>query len=204
MQVSRSVPAAGAGRLRRTGHQPVAAFTLLEVLLSIGIIALLAGMLVGGAANMVSDQPVTPYELFWKSVQEARKSALKAEHDIRLKFDAEKKQFYLVDGLAPPVDETGVQRDEVRLKVFPISAKHAADLSVDFLGPVSKGANVILVGGVVLESKSIPYVTFYSDGTCMPFRVQFARNGGSSTLAIDPWTCAPVLTPPDPNAPPRF
>jgi len=204
MTVSRAVSADGAARRCRRGLRSIAAFTLLEVLLSIGIIALLAGMLVGGAANLVSDQPVTPYELFWKSVQEARKSALKAEHDIRLKFDPEKKQFYLVDGLAPPVDETGVLRDEVRLKVFAISAKHAADLSVDFLGPVAKGANVILVGGVVLESKSIPYVTFYSDGTCMPFRAQFARNGGSSTLAIDPWTCAPVLTPPDPNAPPPF
>jgi general secretion pathway protein H len=181
-----------------------AGFTLLEVLLSIGIIALLAGVLVGGAANMVSDQPVTPYELFWKSVQEARKSALKSEHDIRLKFDAEKKEFFLVDGLASPTEEVGVQREEIRLKAFPISAKHAADLTVDFLGPVSKGANMILVGGVVLESKTIPYVTFYSDGTCAPFRAQFVRNGGSSTLAIDPWTCAPILTPPDPNAPPPF
>lgn len=204
LPVSRAALAGGTGRLRCAEPRPVAAFTLLEVLLSIGIIALLAGVLVGGAANMVSDQPVTPYELFWKSVQEARKSALKSEHDIRLKFDAEKKQFYLVDGLAPPVDESGVQREEVRLKVFPISAKHAADLTVEFLGPVAKGANVILVGGVVLESKSIPYVTFYSDGTCMPFRAQFARSGGSSTLAIDPWTCAPVLTPPDSNAPPPF
>jgi general secretion pathway protein H len=204
LKSGRAARAGGSVPGRCAGCRPVAAFTLLEVLLSIGIIALLAGMLVGGAANMVSDQPVTPYELFWKSVQEARKAALKAEHDIRLKFDAEKKQFYLVDGLAPPAEEAGVLRDEVRLKVFAIPAKHAADLAVDFLGPISKGANLILVGGVVLESKSIPYVTFYSDGTCMPFRAQFVRNGGSSVLAIDPWTCAPVLTPPDPNAPPPF
>jgi general secretion pathway protein H len=55
---------------------------------------------------------------------------------------------------------------------------------------------------MLIESQPIPFVTFFSDGTCTAFRAQFVRNGGTSMLAIDPWTCAPVLTPTDPNARP--
>jgi hypothetical protein len=61
-----------------------------------------------------------------------------------------------------------------------------------------------LVGGVALESNPTTHVTFYSDGTCSPFRAQFTRPGAASIQSIDPWTCAPVLTPPDPYAQPAF
>jgi general secretion pathway protein H len=60
----------------------------------------------------------------------------------------------------------------------------------------------MLLGGVAVESQAMKFVTFYSDGTCSPFRAQFVRNGETSTpLVIDPWTCAPVLPAIDPNAP---
>ena len=60
---------------------------------------------------------------------------------------------------------------------------------------------MILLGGVAVETQTLPFVTFYSDGTCTPFRAQIQRNGGVTALAIDPWTCAAVLAPADPNAP---
>jgi general secretion pathway protein H len=168
-------------------------FTLLEVLLSLAIIALLAPVLIGGSASLLNDQPVSIEEVFWKSVQEGRKAALKSEHEIRLKFDAQKKHFMLVDGLAPSVlAADGVTREERPLKVFPAPPAIASDLAVDFLS-ATKGGNTILVGGVLLEAQSIPFVTFYADGTCTPFRVQLARSSGARSLSIDPWTCAPVL-----------
>ena len=178
-------------------------FTLLEILLAIAVIALLGGVLIGGAAHLMSEQPVTPTDVFWKAVREARKTALKAGHEIRLKYDKDRKQFVLIDGLAPTTLATdGFTREEQPLKQFLINPTLAGDLAVDFLGPVTKGGgNAILVGGVLIESQTIPFVTFYSDGTCTAFRAQFVRNGGTSILAIDPWTCAPVLTPNDPNAP---
>ncbi len=178
-------------------------FTLLEVLLCIALIALLGGVLIGGSSHLLSEQPTTPYAVFWKAVQEARKAALKSEHEIRLKFDLDKKFFYLVDGLVPStVAEDGFTRVEVPIKTFPIAAEITRDLTVEFLGASSKGGNTILVGGMLLESRTIPHVAFYSDGTCTAFRAQFARAGASTILSIDPWTCAPVLTPADPNAPP--
>lgn len=175
-------------------------FTIMEVLLAIALIAMLAGVLVGGAAHLLTDQPVTADEVFWKSVQEARKTALKSEKEIRLRFDGEKKQFVLIDGFAPStLAADGFTRDETVLKQFPIRPPGGTDLTIDFLA-ATKGGSVILVGGVMIESKPIGFVTFYPDGTCTAFRAQFIRNGATHVLNIDPWTCAAVLAL-DPNAP---
>jgi hypothetical protein len=195
--------------LRRTGRQTDRkrgcasgrAFTLLEILLCLALIALLGGVLIGGSSHLLSEQPVTPHGLFWKAVQEARKSALKSQREVRLKYDGDKKQFLLVDGLAPAtLAEDGRTRIESPLKVFPVPAETAGDLTIDFLAASAKGGNAILVGGVLLEARPVPFVSFYPDGTCTPFRAQFARSGGSTILAIDPWTCAPVLNATDSHA----
>jgi prepilin-type N-terminal cleavage/methylation domain-containing protein len=169
-----------------------AGFTLLEVLLSLAIIALLGAVLIGGSARLLNDQPVSADDVFWSAVQEARKTALKSGHEVRLKFNRETKRFVIVDGLAPSVlAADGFTRLDVPLKEFPI-ALATPDLEIDFLTP-TKGGNMILVRGVLLESQPAKFVTFYADGTCSPFRLQIFRSGAAHTLAIDPWTCAPVL-----------
>lgn len=170
--------------------------------MSLAIIALLGGVLVGGSAHLLSEKPISTTEVFWKAVQEARKAALKAEHEVRLRFDKEKMRFVLIDGLVPSrLAEDGFTREEVPLKEFPIASAVGSDLEVTFLAP-TKGGPTIMLGGLIVESQPIGYVTFYSDGTCSPFRAQFFRNASVSTLSIDPWTCAPVLTPADANASP--
>jgi prepilin-type N-terminal cleavage/methylation domain-containing protein len=165
------------------------AFTLLEMLLALAIIALIATVLVGASANLLNQQqPVSADDVFWKAVQAARKAALLQEHEVQLKFATDDmtkaKEFLLLDG-----DAT---------KEFPI--KDPGDLEVSFL-VAQKGGNMIMIGGTALETQTVPVVKFYADGTCSQFRIQFFRNGAAHQLAIDPWTCAPVLTPSDPNAP---
>jgi type II secretion system protein H len=163
-----------------------AGFTLLEILLVLAIMGLMASVLIGGAVSLLSDKPVSAEEVFWKAVQEARKAALKSEHDVTLKFvgtaQDKVKEFVITNG-----DATSE---------FPIASP--GDLEVSFL-VAQKGGAVIMVAGTVIETATIPAVTFYPDGTCTAFRTQFVKNGGSHTVAIDPWTCAPVLTPADAN-----
>ena len=165
-------------------------FTILELLLALAIIALLGTVLIGGSAQLLSDQPVSADDVFWKAVQEARKTALKSGNEIRLTFIDDKdkgKAFIVSDGTTP--------------KVFPLAAATASDLTVSFL-TTQKGASAVLVAGQMVETQTVSAVVFYGDGTCTAFRAQFQRGGATHLLSIDPWTCAPVLTPPDPNAPP--
>jgi prepilin-type N-terminal cleavage/methylation domain-containing protein len=176
--------------LRRSGRAE-GAFTLLEILLAMAIIALMAAVLIGGAGRLLNDRPMTVDEVFFKAVMEARKGALTHERNVYLRYvgdDRDKgKLFVVVDG--------------EEKKEFPIPPQAITpDFAVDFLS-TQKGGNLVMVGGVVLETMPITAVTFYSDGTCQPFRLQVMRNGAAGITAIDPWTCAPVLTPPDPNAP---
>jgi prepilin-type N-terminal cleavage/methylation domain-containing protein len=167
-----------------------AAFTMLELLMALAIIALLAGVLISGSSQALSSQAASVDEVFWKAVQTARKTALKSGLEVHLTFadDKEKGKEFVVDD--------GTTKQE--LLVPPASAD---TLEVSFLPP-QKGGNSILVAGVAVETQTLSPIIFYADGTCTPFRLQVSRRGGAHALAIDPWTCAPILTPPDPNAPP--
>ncbi len=176
------------GLLRAVGR----GFTILELLLALAIIALLGTVLIGGSAQLLSDKPISADEVFWKAVQEARKDALKSGNATRLTFVDDKdkgKAFIVTDGTTP--------------QPFPLPPTTAADLTVSFL-TTQKGASAILVAGQMVETQTIPVVIFYGDGTCTAFRAQFQRGGSTHLVSIDPWTCAPMLTPPDPNAPPAL
>jgi type II secretory pathway pseudopilin PulG len=155
------------------------AFTVLEVLVVIALIALLTGVLVTGSARMANGQAATPEDVFWKAVLETRKAALLSGSEVRLTFTDKDKERALV---AKATDGT-----EQR---FPF--EWAGELKMDFLS-TQKGTSSILLGGQAIETQTIPFVTFYGDGTCSPFRLQIRTSGEARVLAIDPWTCALVL-----------
>jgi prepilin-type N-terminal cleavage/methylation domain-containing protein len=174
---------------RRKTHARRGGFTIFEVLLSLAIIGLIAAILISGSGALLQDKPVAVKDVFWQAVEAARKEALQSDREVRLRFfeDREKgKGFEIIGARATPF----VLAPEVATN----------DLKVDFL-TTQKGGNVILVAGVVVETQTVPFVTFFPDGTCTSFRVQILRNGGTEIVSIDPWTCAEMLTPPDPNAP---
>lgn len=173
-------PPSAEARVRTRG------FTLLEILLTIALIGLLASVLVSGAAGLLNNKPMTADEVFWSAVQEARKSALQGEQTTALRFvdDREKGKGFSLTG------------NSVN-KFFPIP--QAGDIEVTFLSQ-QKGNSLIMVAGTVLETQKIEAVTFYGDGTCTPFRVQYYRNGAARVITVDPWTCAPILTPADSSA----
>lgn len=161
---------------------------MLEVLLAMAIIAILMTVFIGGSAALLKSRAVTPSEVFWKTVQECRKRALKSAKDVRLTYDSKEKKFVVSEvlaGDAPP-------------QQFPIPGA-SDELMITFL-VTQKGGSAMLLGGVLIETQTIPAVNFYSDGTCTPFRLQIVKGIDTNILSIDPWTCAPVLTPTDANA----
>lgn len=176
--IERSTSNAGRWAFRGRDRVPsgVRAFTLLEILITLALIALLAGALVAGAGRLLKDQPTTPAEIFRKALTEARQYAIEKNVEVRLSFDAKNRVF------------TASTREGTRS--YPVAGD--ADLAIDFLA-AQKGGSTVLIAGVLVETQTVPYVTFYPDGTCSPFRVQFRMNGNASVTAIDPWTCAPVL-----------
>ncbi len=151
-------------------------FTLLEILLAIALMGLLAAVLVTGSVNLLSDKPATPEAVFWQAVQQSRTAALTAEREVRLSFDPKQQAFVLDDGAAPLALPVPVVRE----------------LTVDFLS-AQPGQSSVLIGGELVDTKTVPAVTFYPDGTCSPFRAQFRAGGAAKVLSIDPWTCAQVL-----------
>lgn len=151
-------------------------FTLLEILLAIALIGLLSAAMVSGVAQLVDSKPKSPVEVFWEAAHAARRAALKSEIETRLSYDSKDKQFVVTD-------IQGVQK-------FPVVAER--ELTIDLLHAQSSGGS-ILIAGELMDTKTLPFVSFYADGTCMPFRVQFHTTGPANVIGIDPWTCAPVL-----------
>lgn len=154
-------------------------FTLLEVLITIALIAFLTGVLVVGTNRLLSDGPKTADELFWSAIGAVRKDALLNNREVRLSLDSKTQEF--------------VARSAEGETRHAFVAQDTAEL--EFLGPKSAGTSAaILISGQLVETQTLPFVTFYNDGTCSPFRVQLKTRNGVRVLEIDPWTCAPVLS----------
>jgi general secretion pathway protein H len=151
-------------------------FTLLEILVTLALIALLSAVLISGSTRLLSDQPSTPADIFRKALTESRQYAVEKNVEVRLSFDTKEK------ALKATTDD-GVRS-------YPVNT--GGDVNIDFVSS-QKGGSAILVGGVAVDTQTLPFVTFFPEGTCSPFRVQFRIDGAVSSMAIDPWTCAPVL-----------
>lgn len=161
---------------RSTPLPSKAAFTLLEILVVLSLIGLLTGVLITGSSRLLADRPVSAETVFWAAVSEVRKEAMLEQREVRLRFDADSKSLVSVSAAG--------QRS---------FAMPPGEVQVDFLSPVSKSNNVVLIGGLLVETEPLGHVTFFDDGTCTPFRVQIRTGGPARVLSVDPWTCAEVL-----------
>jgi prepilin-type N-terminal cleavage/methylation domain-containing protein len=158
-------------------------FTLLEILMALAVVGLLSSAIIGFSTHLLAGKPSTPDDVFWQATQAARKAALEFGKDERLSFDPKTKTFSIADG--------------INTKTLQVKSG-ADDLQVNFLSTQSASSSM-LIAGTVIQTGGMLYVTFYSDGTCIPFQAQIRTRGGAHVLAIDPWTCARVLNPP-PNS----
>ncbi|PTY07637.1 hypothetical protein DB347_05235 [Opitutaceae bacterium EW11] len=155
-------------------------FTLLEVLLTLALIGLMAGVLITMSIHLTEPRSATVEDVFWKAVGEARKEALLTGREVRLRFQPGREKSVATFVTNGP---DGAQR-------FPL--ENEAEVTVDFLS-TQKATSAILIRSQLVETQTIPFVTFYGDGSCTPFRVQIRTGGPARSLSIDPWTCAQVL-----------
>jgi prepilin-type N-terminal cleavage/methylation domain-containing protein len=152
-------------------------FTLLEILLVLALVGLIGALLATGVARVFSNDHPAPEDVFWQACRSAQKLASLSEHEVSLGFDAREKK--LVWGNEQETDSAAFDAA-------------GGEVSVQFLQSL-KGGNLILIAGQAVETQELPRVMFYPDGTCTAFRVQFRVGANAWQLAIDPWTCAPVL-----------
>jgi general secretion pathway protein H len=156
------------------------------VLLVLAIIGMMTGVFIVGSAHLADAKPSAPDQVFWNAVTASRKQALLSGREVRLTYIP----AVTGDGDGAPAGLSATWDDGGR-QFFPF--EKMGDVLCEFL-TTQKDASAILIGGALVETQTIPHVTFYGDGTCTPFRVQFRIGSGTPhTLAIDPWTCAQML-----------
>lgn len=154
------------------------------MLLVLALMGLLVGVVVSGAIGITDEKPATAEDVFWKAVQETRRQALLSNSDVRLTFSSKTKER------AP---ELVAVASDGTVKRYPFE-NAGAEVVVDFLS-TQKARSASLHASQLVETNTMPGVTFFGDGTCTPFRVQFRTGGSARQMNIDPWTCAQVLPP---------
>ncbi len=186
MRGAQTGPLRAVGSRRGVKFVAQRAFTLLEILLSLGLIGLLSAVLIAGGIRVLAEKPQGAEDVFWQAVRRAREVALERQVDVQLRFDPKAREF-----IAQGTDYA---------ENFPVTAAANAELAIDFLPP-GDARGALLIGGILTETQTLAGATLFADGTCTPFRLQIRRAGVPQVLTIDPWTCAPMLRATDERRP---
>ncbi len=157
-----------------TTQRPVrGGFTLLEVLIALGLCAIVSGLWVAGAAGMMRGAArEEPEDLLLDQVQRLRRMAVERGAPVELRLLDEGDR--LAWGDAP--DAT---------LVLPNTEERRARL----VGPETEG--LVLLGGVA-QAAPLARLVFHPDGTMDRARLETLRNGRVAFLELDPLTCAPL------------
>lgn len=134
-------------------------------------------MVTAGITRVFNDDHPTPDDVFWLACRSAERMATLGEREVSLSFDPKEQKLIWSNG-----PETGEAAFDPA----------GGDIRVQFL-QAQAGGSLILIAGQVVETQEVPRVAFHPDGTCSAFRAQFRSGDKTWQLAVDPWTCAPVL-----------
>ncbi|MBX3736849.1 MAG: prepilin-type N-terminal cleavage/methylation domain-containing protein [Candidatus Didemnitutus sp.] len=155
------------------GNAHVRAFTLVEVLLVLALLALFAAIFIPGVNSMLAQMDERgPDQIASEAVLAARTVALESGHATELAYDVEKRQLLWGD--------RGARSDAL-----------PAGVVLDLL-PMEAGGNILLGGELSENQEPLKRVRFFPDGTCQPFRLRLrvGTEGKPRVLVVDPWTCA--------------
>src|SRR5665213_582618 len=110
----------------RSPRRSASAFTILEIVLALAIIALFGTVLIGASARLLKGRATSPDEVFWKACQAARKGALRSNGDVRRSYDDKTEAFAVGNSAAT--------------QTFPVPAADR-DLEISFLAALFPTAN---------------------------------------------------------------
>lgn len=157
----------------RTGRRGRRAFTLVEILLTLALMALFATLFVPGVNSMLSAMnDRSAGQQIAEAVLSARSDALERGRTVELRYDADQRR--LLWGESGRMDAP-----------LPLGA------TLDLL-PMQAGGSILL-GGVLTENQQpLLRVRFFPDGTCEAFRIRLKETDASPVrlFVVDPWTCA--------------
>ncbi len=165
------------------GHGARPGFTLLETLLTIGLMSMIAAVLIGGSTTLLKS-----------TEQSDPEGALKALlQTVRRNSVQQAKIFVLTPADNPNGDGPdfvwGAEDRPEDQAVTEEKLPQIEGTKVKILGPETTGA--ILLGGVASE-EPVVLLRFYPDGTCDRVRLEVTRESGRRLIPIDPLTCAPL------------
>lgn len=148
-------------------------FTLLEVLIALGLCAIVSGLWVAGAAGMMRGAArEEPEDVLLDKLQALRRLAVERGTPVELVLLDEGGFLAWGDGAGESLTLPNTEERRARL-----------------VGPETEG--LILLGGVA-QAAPLSRLLLYPDGTVDRARVEILRNGRTTFLELDPLTCAPL------------
>lgn len=148
-------------------------FTLLEVLIALGLCAIVSALWVAGAAGMMRGAArEEPEDMLLDKLQALRRLAVERGTTVELVLLDEGDRLSWGDEAGDSLALPNTEERRARL-----------------VGPATEG--LVLLGGVA-QAAPLSRLLLYPDGTIDRARVETLRNGRTSFLELDPLTCAPL------------
>ncbi|MBL4574709.1 MAG: prepilin-type N-terminal cleavage/methylation domain-containing protein [Opitutaceae bacterium] len=165
------------------GRKRCSAFSLVEMLLVIALLALFGSLFVLNLDSLIAQGEADSLESeFWRATREARTLALYERKPQTLLFDEDAIAFIVFGANGK--------------KILSVNTKSWAKESraeVTFTQRLTDDS-FTLVSGKLIQTKEIPFVRFFPDGTCMPFLIEINVGESTRTIEVDPWTGAELLS----------
>ena len=158
------------------------AYTLLEIIVVLALVALLGSIFLVSAVSVFRGQEEQTVEsILQNAIMEARFQAVSGSAETRLRYDRETGFLNLEGGSGPST--FGPLKED--------------DRPLDFRFLTKRGSReLILIRGQVVDTRDAPFVRFFPDGASQPFLVEWVVQGRTHRQEFDLWTEA--FVPPAP------
>lgn len=160
------------------------AFTLIEMMLTIALIALLSSLFIWNIDSLLKQGELESLQNeLWGAVERAKQSAVFSRQPHVVRFDEELQAFIVSAG-----------SEQITFEVDTDGFSEGVEIAVAFNETLPKDG-YRLVRGELVTQREIESVTFYPDGTCTPFSVDLRIGEYESAFQIDPWTGCQLTMP---------